>query len=448
SQAHLDVLRKAAIAHAYIRSIGYWHAAQRLCGVGFLPPQGLKPSNADRIYPNGVIAWWPSTQTEYGGVELFVMRYGNHDVAIDPRLLLELGSIKERQAQLWVEGLPMAAIPQRVDLPSPKALPEGVTVDHKRGEVFSHFIHDRVFPIDVVAREPIANFWNRHAPILVAGLAIGGLLMALWIGMVMRYSRHQLDPATELRRALAAGKISVQYQPVIDLRSERCEGAEALARWQRADGSWISPAVFIPLAEESGQIGEVTLAMMRNVVRDLPVLLKHAPGISVNLNLSPEDLETEHAGHALADALKAANLPARVIKLEITERALVNSDSARAMIREFRGRGHKVAIDDFGTGYSSLSYLQSFELDVLKIDKSFVDAIGTEAATSQVIEHVIEMAKSLGLQTVAEGVETIEQTRWLVNHGVEYAQGYLFSKPLALDEFLHFFRNRKQRGHG
>jgi sensor c-di-GMP phosphodiesterase-like protein len=174
-------------------------------------------------------------------------------------------------------------------------------------------------------------------------------------------------------------------------------------------------------------------------------VLAEYPNPSINLNLAADDLKNDRIGIELADILEAAGLTPGAIKLEITERALVNSDTSRALIRNFRSLGHQVAVDDFGTGYSSLSYLQSFELDVLKIDKSFVDAIGTEAATSQVIVHVIEMAKSLGLDTVAEGVETPEQVLWLLAHGVSYGQGFLFSKPLVSGEFIEFLRSNRRR---
>src|SRR6185437_4212539 len=166
--------------------------------------------------------------------------------------------------------------------------------------------------------------------------------------------------------------------------------------------------------------------------------------VTVNVNLAPDDLKNDRIGRELHDALAANDIAAHTVKLEITERALVNSNVSRSLIRDFRNRGHKVAVDDFGTGYSRLSYLQSFELDVLKIDRSFVEAIGTEAATSQVIVHIIQMAKSLGLDIVAEGVEATAQAEWLIAHGVAYAQGFLFSRPLPVSDFLEFLRDRER----
>jgi sensor c-di-GMP phosphodiesterase-like protein len=445
SEQHLQSLRDAAVSRPFVRGIGYWQADERVCGVGFLPEAGLKPSHADHIYDNGVIAWWPSKETEVGGVQLFLMRFGNHDVAIDPRLLLDFESSPQRQAGLWVEKMRMSAVPWDAAFPPLESIPMGITVENNSGVVISHFAHNDVLPIDVVAREPIGNFWSRHGALLAIGIVLGVMTVIGWLDIVTRLSRRQLEPATELKRAIAACDISVHYQPVMDLRTSKCVGAEALARWQTADGKWVSPNIFIPIAEKAGLIQELTLCVMHILVRDLKSIHKNAGPISINLNLSPDDLQNDRVARELEAALKEAGLPSNSVKLEITERALVNADSARKLIGELRGRGHEVAIDDFGTGYSSLSYLQSFELDVLKIDKSFVDAIGTGAATSHVIVHVIDMAKSLGLNTVAEGVETTQQAQWLIEHGVQCAQGYLFAKPLPLADFLVFFRARRNR---
>jgi sensor c-di-GMP phosphodiesterase-like protein len=444
SPEHLHALRDAAISRPYIRAIGHWRGAERLCGVGFLGEAGLKPARADRIYDTGVIAWWPGAQTEVGGVQLFLMRYGDHDLAIDPRLLLDLGPMPRRKAGLWVENLRMAAIPWEATLPEPGAVPPGITVDRANGVVVSHFARRSLLPIDVVAIEPIDSFWNRHAPSLALGTGVGLLLVAAWLMLVLHVSRRQLGLDAELREALARDRIRVHYQPVVDMGTGRCVGAEALARWERESGEAVGPDVFIPVAEESGLVQDVTLAVLRTTVREMRALLTEFPGTSINLNLAPDDLRSDRIGVELARTLDAAQLPPGALKLEITERALVNSDVSRALIREFRTRGHQVAVDDFGTGYSSLSYLQSFELDVLKIDKSFVDAIGTEAATSQVIVHVIEMARSLGLDTVAEGVESRAQVDWLLAHGVTHGQGYIFSTPLPAGEFIDYFRANRR----
>lgn len=445
SPDHLEALKRASVSRPYVRGIGYWHADRRLCGIGFLPDAGIRPRHADRIYPNGVIAWWPSPQTQVGGVQMFLMRYGDYDVAIDPNLLLDAGLPRHREAALWVEGLRLATIPTSAQLPAPDKLPLGVMLDRAHGLVLSHFAENSILPIDVVAQEPMIDFWTRHASILLLGTILGLLLAVGWIDVILRLSQRELNPATQLRRAIRHGRICVQYQPVVELQTRRCVGAEALARWQREDGEWISPAVFIPLAEHAGLIRDITLAVMKIVIGDLRRIFNEAGTVSINLNLSRDDLLDDRTGLELAACLQRSDLPTAAIKLEITERSLVNSDTARILIHDLRDRGHDIAIDDFGTGYSSLSYLQSFELDLLKIDKTFVDAIETGAATSQVIVHVIEMAKSLRLKLVAEGVETHAQVAWLARHGVDYGQGYLFSRPLPLCDFIAY---HKANGHG
>lgn len=445
SAAHLAAMQEATIARPYIRAVGYWQAAQRLCGVGFISGNELTPPRADRIYDSGVIAWWPSPQTELGGLELFLMRYGAHDVAIDPRLLLNTGVVRGRKAGLWVEGLRLAAHPWNVELPAPEEIPPGITIDHENARIISHFSLGTVLPIDIVAVEPLSDFWHRYLPSASAAAMIVLLLIAIWLYAVYRYTRRQLSLGAELRLAIRDGRLRVLYQPVIDLATGNCVGAEALVRWRREGGHLVSPDVFIPVAEKAGLIQDVTRAVLRNILDDLSQLLRDEPELKINLNLAREDLEQPDLIETLAAALVEAQVPASALKLEITERALINSDVARQQIRDLRNRGHQVAIDDFGTGYSSLSYLESFEIDTLKIDKSFVDAIEKEAVTSNVIAHVIEMAHSLKLDTVAEGIEQEHQAEWLRQQGVTHGQGFLYSKPLTARRFIRYYRREARR---
>ena len=441
SPKHLRAMNEAAVSQAHIKALGYWRADRRLCGVGYVQLMELRPPKADKIYESGVIAWWPSRHTKMGGIQLFLLRYGEHDIAIDPRLLLPADPMKNRQAGIWVEGLRMAATPWDAELPSPQSLPAGLTVDHENKRIVSRFSLGTILSIDTVATEPIGAFWDRYWQTLVITACLGLMLAVIWMVMVIRYSRHRFSLTTELREALAQARLEVEYQPLVELSSGRCVGAEALARWVREDGEAISPEVFVRLAERAGLVSEITSAVLAATLRDLGGLLNEAPGLRINLNLGPEDLVDDTFGVVLATSLKQAGVAPGSITLEITERSLINSDQARNRIHDLRERGHRVAIDDFGTGYSSLSYLESFELDSLKIDKLFVDAIETDSVTSNVIAHIIEMAKSLGLDTVAEGIEHPHQVSWLQTQGVAYGQGYLFSKALSARLFRRFYHD-------
>ncbi len=445
SPAHIEAMHQAAIDRPHIRAIGYWRAAERVCGVGFIQAVELKPSRADRIYDSGVIAWWPSAQTDIGGVQLFLMRYGDHDIALDPRMLLQAPAEEGRQAGLWVEDLPMANTGSLAEIPSPREVPEGLTLDSSNSRVVSRFTLGEIFPMDIVAVETIERFWRRYLPALAIAAGIGLALGAVWIWLVMRYSRHRMSLAKELRDALARGRITAHYQPIIELRTGRCVGAEALARWTRADGDMVRPDVFIPLAEQHGLVPEITMAVLSTTLRDLGDVLQDHPLLKININLAPEDLSDESFKKRLRHLLANASVAPQCIKLEITERAMVNSDRSRQQISELRERGHEIAVDDFGTGYSSLAYLQTFELDTLKIDKTFVDAIGTEAVTHHVVGHVIDMARSLRLDTVAEGIESEHQAQWLIAQGVAYGQGYHYSRPIPAQPFRSFLTANLER---
>ena len=272
--------------------------------------------------------------------------------------------------------------------------------------------------------------------LLLVPLGIGAGFLLAWI--VFRYTQHRLSVLWHLRRALRSrnGELFLVYQPVVDLASGRWVGAEALMRWRRADGSMVSPEVFIPMAERHQLITRVTDEVVRLSMRDLRDMLRLHPDFRVSLNFSAADLEVTDMADRLHAAIVRAGVQHRNVQVEATERGLLNADRIRHVLRSLQSHGIRVAIDDFGTGYSSLSYLTTLKVDSLKIDKSFVETIGTDAATSQVVAHIIEMGKSLGLTMVAEGVETAAQADYLRARGVQYAQGWLFARPLPAAELI------------
>ncbi|MFQ3322255.1 MAG: sensor c-di-GMP phosphodiesterase-like protein [Pseudomonadales bacterium] len=437
SPKHIQLMQESAVARPYIRAIGYWIAAERQCGAGFIQGIEFTPPRASRIYDSGVIAWWPSKETEVGGIELFLMRFGEHDVVIDPRLVIS-SELVEQSAGLWVEGLPMIATGKQIDLPHPKFLELGLTVDDANKRLLSRFSSGTIFPIDVVAEQPMDEIWDRYLPILLTVGTLILLLIILWGFVVLHYSRQRFSLATELHDAVMNGQIKAKYQPIMNLHTNTCYGAESLARWVRESGEEISPNIFVPLVETAGLCTELTKLMLNEVLRELGEYLKTNPGYIININLSASHLEANHFMEYLAAQLAKTGVPAASVGLEITERGLIDSDDARQRISKLRQRGHRISIDDFGTGYSSLSYLEGFELDVLKVDKSFIDAIETHGVTSNVVAHIIEMAKSLKLDIVAEGVELEHQAQWLIKQNVKMVQGYLYSRPVPAEAFIDF----------
>ncbi len=234
----------------------------------------------------------------------------------------------------------------------------------------------------------------------------------------------------DLRRALVAGEFELHYQPLINPRTRRAVGFEALIRWRHPERGLVSPAEFVPLAEEIGLIGAIGEWVLQRACAEAASW----PGqIKVAVNLSAAQLR---AGRALADtvaaALKASGLPAHRLELEVTETAMLqDTDEVLATLHQIRDMGVAIAMDDFGTGYSSLTYLRRFPFERVKIDKSFVQELAREKSEGGAIVHAVaDLCASLGIATTAEGVETEEQLQQLLAEGLTEVQGYLFSRPV------------------
>ncbi|MGL5969724.1 MAG: cyclic di-GMP phosphodiesterase [Kluyvera sp.] len=268
---------------------------------------------------------------------------------------------------------------------------------------------------------------------ILLGLACGtiGGLLCFYIRTI--HSR----PGKEILSAIKQQQFYVVYQPVVDAKNQQIGGVEALMRWSHPSAGNIPPDAFISFAEAQNLIVPLTRHLFELIARDSQTLKEILPpGAKLGVNIAP--------GHLVAESFQqdirqfAASLPDNYFQLvlEITERDMLNQEKAMSLFTWLRGENIEIAIDDFGTGHSALIYLERFTLDYLKIDRGFVNAIGRETITSPVLDAVLTLTQRLNLVTVAEGVETQEQANWLSEHGVDYLQGYLISRPLTLEELI------------
>jgi EAL domain-containing protein (putative c-di-GMP-specific phosphodiesterase class I) len=243
----------------------------------------------------------------------------------------------------------------------------------------------------------------------------------------------------DLRNAQNNRQFDVYYQPIIDLETDRATKAEALLRWRHHEHGFISPLEFIPLSEETRLIEEIGDWVFRQATERARLWSdQYSREFQISVNLSPMQFKLDNRLFIMEweNSLRKIELPGKNIVVEITEGLLLNAESGVIdKLHWLRDAGMQVAIDDFGTGYSSLSYLKTFDIDYLKIDKSFVNNLANNASDITLCDAIILMAHTLGLKVIAEGVETVEQKKLLTDAGCDFAQGYLFSRPVPADEF-------------
>jgi diguanylate cyclase (GGDEF)-like protein len=291
------------------------------------------------------------------------------------------------------------------------------------------------------SREP-SNLIQEADTAMYRSKAAGRNTVTMFDNSMRESIARRVELERMLRRALEHGDIQTWFQPIVSLSSGRLLGLEALARWE-VDNRMISPAEFIPVAEESGLIVPLGTHVLDEACRHLAWLrrnLADAQDLYISVNLSPRQLWAGDVVDTVADALRRYDLPGEALSLEITEGAMMDdSVTTIAVMTALRSFGVRLTVDDFGTGYSSLSYLKRFPVSMVKIDRSFVAGLGEHESDSSIVAAIVAMTSALGLDLVAEGVETVEQARHLVEIGCDQVQGFLFgaaAPPVMMPELL------------
>ncbi|CAB3669830.1 EAL domain-containing protein [Achromobacter pestifer] len=441
SSAHVAALRHLAVSSDFAEEVDFVRNQRALCsswGVA-RPSYPVEPSglpNADGI---DVFAYRHPRLPPENAWQVAFMK-GHYVVMVDPsRFTDPVASAKAQLAVLRSDGTPLAvsnlADGEMAGPAGMRRVREDLVTEGQDG---NWKVSVALARAHVAARaEQLQNVF------LIAGYFVAALALLPLIYL----ARKSMSPAGELAAAIRRREFTVHYQPIMDLRTRRCIGAEALVRWRRPDGSLEAPANFIGLAESSGLAPALTRLVIDEVLREMAALLKSEPSLHIAINLCPEDVETGRAVDYLDRAMFGRGLAYSQIWLEATESGFIDLDRACASLSAARDTGHTIALDDFGTGYSSLLYLRSLPLDVLKIDRSFVEPLGVGGEDARITAHIVELALDLGLTLVAEGIETPEQEVLLRKLGVHAGQGWLYSRPLPGEAFGAFYQlNRREIG--
>jgi len=287
-------------------------------------------------------------------------------------------------------------------------------------------------PICIVTAQSTAELMVGEKPLLLEYMALGGLAgFSLCLALGQFYVQR-VGLAQQLRRAIRKDALTLVYQPVLNLPSRSCAGAEALVRWSDEDGVPVAADLFVRIAEDSGFIGELTALVVRRATAEVGEILRKDRALTLSINIAASDLEGDALFLLLEEHVERTGIFPRQIALELTERSTTDLAVLRYAVMRLHEHGYQVHIDDFGSGFSSLAYLHELAVDAIKIDRTFTRTIGTDAVTASILPQILALAESLQLEVIVEGVETEAQAQYLEHTGRHMqAQGWHFGKPVS-----------------
>ncbi|MGZ5807729.1 MAG: EAL domain-containing protein [Croceibacterium sp.] len=303
---------------------------------------------------------------------------------------------------------------------------------------FSDSLQSKQYPLVMTVSLPrsgvTANYDDLRSICIVV---TGGIALVILLVALLLAKREPPDSNAEMARAIRDDEFVPYYQPVVDLQSGRLLGAEVLVRWRAPDGTMIEPGAFVLLLESSGLVLEFTRKLMCRVRKEMADAVGPRPYMSIAFNVAPRHFDDALILHDVATIFDGSGIRLSQIVLELTERhEVADLSNMRRTIAALQRVGCKVAIDDVGTGHSGLSYILKLGVDIIKMDKMFVEAIGSEGHSKAIIETLIDLAKNMRMEIIAEGVETFDQVTYLRERGIGAAQGYVFAPPLPAGTFL------------
>jgi sensor c-di-GMP phosphodiesterase-like protein len=429
SAASQDLMKRIDLSSSYIQAVGYVSNNKMICSSVGAPINGFALGSVDIVHPSGVKLRLNVEFSFAKGVKFLIVERDGFAAVIHKGLLVDVATDTK------AISFAIVAYPERQVLSTKGVIqPEWVrslngtdTAFIDRGYVVATAVPKR-YMIAAICAIPVTVLNQRIYSTLWIVIPVGLLVSVLVALVVLYWAKARMAMPALIRSALKSKEFFIEYQPVVDLATGRWVGAEALVRWRRNNGEIIKPDIFIPAAEDCGLIQQLTRYVTDQIAAEVMELFQRCPNFHLGINLAAPDLHDEETVLMMRNLAAATGARRNNIIVEATERCITRYDVASGVIKKLREEGFPIAIDDFGTGYSNLSYLERIKVDYLKIDKSFVDTLSTNVASNEVILHIIEMAKSLKLKMIAEGVENEVQAQFLRERGVQYAQGWFYAQ--------------------